>query len=440
MNWIHFVTATWILLATDTQCFAQCSTIQFPDDSTAARQARTQVEQLHKAKRLKDYRRATSALTWLARNAPQADSNLYADADLIYSYLLRRERNQTVKRLYLDSMYHFYDLRAANCDPNFDVKSARAMALYRSYISTDPQGVRKQLDSVIRREHQKISDEVLIAYMKSVKAEFDKFEKLTERDVLRFYNTAMDVAEQKRSNVRKSGGSEEEVMRLMDDIDAELFSMVVVDCPFVTKILGPRFRAYPDDLMLGRRIISLMQQSLCIDDPLWLLAAERIYIAQDKSDYSLAKSIGLRYYNDKNYPQARYYLEEAARLAPTGVDKSSMLILVGQIEAHTNKPKARTIFRSALEADKENKEAYERIGDLYFFSENSCGGKEKITPLLVYMLAADYYQRAGNAKKLSAARDKFPTKDNLKAWGYTEGREASVECWIQETTTIRAKN
>ncbi len=93
-----------------------------------------------------------------------------------------------------------------------------------------------------------------------------------------------------------------------------------------------------------------------------------------------------------------------------------------------------------LEADKDNKEVYEHIGDLYYNSEKSCGGNEKITPLLVYMLAADYYQRAGNGKKVTATREKFPTKEMLKQWGYSEGQKVDVECWIQETTAIRAKN
>jgi hypothetical protein len=331
-------------------------------------------------------------------------------------------------------------LRARHCDKSFDVTDARAMALFRNFISVEPKMVREQLDSIVRHEGKKISDRVLVAYMESVRKEFRKYEKLKDKDVLVFYNVAIGVAEAKRSQVRKAKRSEEDVMRLMDDIDAILFSMIVVDCPFVTKILGPRFREYPDDLMLARKIISLMLQSQCVDDPLWLLAAERIYVGQDKPDYSLAKSIGLRYFSAKNFTQARYYLAEAAGLAPTGADRSAMLLLVGQIEARTDKVKARSTFRNALEADKENKEAYERIGDLYFNSENSCGGNEKITPLLVYMLAADYYQRAGNGKKISIARDKFPTKLALKQWGYSEGQEVSVECWIQETTTIRAKN
>ncbi|HTF19934.1 MAG TPA: hypothetical protein VK658_17800 [Chryseolinea sp.] len=439
---IQNLAKAWALVLACHTGFAQCKDIVWPKDSAMASQARIEIARLQNAKKSRDYRKATSALTWLARNAPRADTNLYIDADRIYSELLTHERNHTVKKLYLDSIYRFYDLRTRHCDKFFDVDDARAMALYRLFVSDQPEMVRKHLDSLVRRNGELVSEHLLVAYMESVKTEFRKYDKLSDNDILRFYNTAIHVAELKRGHVRKAKLSEEPVMRLMDDIDAILFSMIVVDCQFVTKTLGPRLRQYPDDLMLARRIISLMyqSQSQCLNDPLWLQAAERIYIGQDEPDYTLAKSIGLRYYNAKNYPQARYYLGEAVTLAPTGRDKSEMLMLAGQIEAQTNKSKARTMFRNALEADKNNKEAFEHIGDLYFNSENSCGGSEKITPLLVYMLAADYYQRAGNGKKISMAREKFPSKTTLKQWGYTEGRQVSVECWIQETTTIRAKN
>lgn len=432
--------ATVLLLGSAPLCLSQCREVVWPEDSALAQRARKEVDRLANAKNMRDYRSATSALSWLARNAPRADTNLFRDADIIYGELLRRERNQTVKELYLDSIYRFYDFRARHCDKDLDVDEARALALYRHFVNIDPRQVKKALDSLISLKGEQASDRMLVAYMESVRTEYRKYDKLSEKEILAAYNTTIRVAEQKRSRVRRLRQSEETVARLMDDIDAILFSMIVVDCQFVKRILGPRFRAYPDDLMLARRIISLMLQNQCVDEPLWLQAAERIYIAQDQPDYTLAKSVGLRYFKGQNFGQARYYLSEAARLAPTPRDRSETLVLVGQIEGRTDKAKARSTFMAALEADKGNKEAYERIGDLYYNSEKSCAGDEPIAAMLVYLLAYDYYQRAGNGKKTAITREKFPTKEDLKRWGYTEGQQIAVECWIQETTTIRSRN
>lgn len=429
-----------IMLAAVHLTNAQCREIEWPADSALAHKAHVEIIRLHNAMKTRSHRDATSALTWLARNAPRADTNLYIDADIIYSDLLRREKNNTVKKLYLDSIYRFYDLRALHCEKTFDVEGARGLAFYKHFVTQQPEVVRQQLYEIIQHQGEQTSNAVLVAYMESVKSEFRKYDKLSDKDVLKCYKTAMNVAELKRRHLRKLKRSEEPVMQLMDDIDAIVFSMIVVDCQFVKQTLGPRFREYPDDLMLARRILSLMLQNQCVDDPLWLEAAQRIYMGQATPDYSLAKSIGIRYFNAKNYTPAKFYLSEAAELAPTGHERSEMLVLVGQIEAQSDKTRAREIYKSALAADKDNNEAYERIGDLYFSSEKSCGGSEDITPLLVYMLAAEYYQRAGNAQKITRAREKFPTKAMVKQWGYSEGQEVVVECWIQETTVIRAKN
>ncbi|MGC3945996.1 MAG: hypothetical protein QM762_15995 [Chryseolinea sp.] len=220
-------------------CLAQCNDIVWPKDTSVADQAKKEIAQLHSARRTKDYRVATKALTWMARYAPRADSNLYIDAERIYGELLDRERNQTVKLIYLDSIYRFYDLRALHCEKSFDVEDARAMALYRHFVNNQPEFVRKELDSLVRKKGELVSERVLVAYMQAVKEEFRKYEKLKEKDVLRFYNRAIGIAELKRGHVRKLKLPEEPVMRLMDDIDAILFSMVVVDCQFVTKTLGP---------------------------------------------------------------------------------------------------------------------------------------------------------------------------------------------------------
>src|SRR5690349_12038190 len=105
MKRIRHIVAVLMLLLSCHLCFSQCQEVVWPSDSGVAERARLEVDRLHKAKKSKDYRIATTALTWLARNAPRADTNLYLDADLIYGDLLSHERNQTVKKLYLDSIY-----------------------------------------------------------------------------------------------------------------------------------------------------------------------------------------------------------------------------------------------------------------------------------------------------------------------------------------------
>src|SRR5689334_22523291 len=148
MNWIQDLAKASIFVLACHTGFAQCDDVVWPKDTALAQEARLKIVQLHDAHKARDYRKATNALTWLARNAPRADTGLYRQADRIYSELLERERNSTVKQLYLDSIYRFYDLRLRDCDKSFDVDEARAIALYRHFVADQPQMVRKALDSM----------------------------------------------------------------------------------------------------------------------------------------------------------------------------------------------------------------------------------------------------------------------------------------------------
>src|SRR5690349_3097468 len=125
VNFIHHLSIACVLILAGHLCAAQCDEIVWPTDSAVAEQAKLEIARLHSARKGKDYRVATRSLTWLARNAPRADTNLYIDAERIYGELLDRERNETVKMIYLDSIYRFYDLRVRHCEKLFDVDDAR---------------------------------------------------------------------------------------------------------------------------------------------------------------------------------------------------------------------------------------------------------------------------------------------------------------------------
>jgi len=99
------------------------------------------------------------------------------------------------------------------------------------------------------------------------------------------------------------------------------------------------------------------------------------------------------------------------------------------------------MFRQALEVNPGNKLAYEKIGDLYYNSFEGCAKKvNQADDRLVYLLAADYYQRAGDGKKVAMAREAFPSKEEIFLIDYKQGETKSVGCWIGESTTIRTRD
>jgi hypothetical protein len=74
--------------------------------------------------------------------------------------------------------------------------------------------------------------------------------------------------------------------KVKSSVDDILIKLVKVDCEFVKKNLEPKFNANPADLALAKRIFQFMTTGGCIEDPLWLKAAEVLH--NDSKDYGFS--------------------------------------------------------------------------------------------------------------------------------------------------------
>lgn len=99
------------------------------------------------------------------------------------------------------------------------------------------------------------------------------------------------------------------------------------------------------------------------------------------------------------------------------------------------------LYRQAIAADASvAKKAYESIGDLYLNSFDACKKlKSHVDDRLVYLLAFDYYQKAGDARKMAVAKEGFPSKTEIFEENIKVGTSKNVECW-GESTTIRTRD
>lgn len=420
--------------------YSQCKDESWTNDEALRASAAEFLVEAKNAIKLGEFRDAKIALHWLYANAPGSNGEIYTLGVQVYDTLAELERDSDRRKILVDSLMVVYDLETRYCGSS-DVFTAKVLSFYKFNSTKNPEAAIVLFDSLLNKQGNNVSNGIVIAYMQTVKKLFAKKRRLPDDQILTYYNRAMRIAEYKQRQARRQKVSEEPFLRLKDDIDALLFSMIVIDCNFVKKNLGPRFRQHPEDLTLARKIISFMMQNQCVDDPLWLDAGERLYKSSEEKDFSLAKSIGLRYFTLERFDKAESFFKDAISVAPTPRDQGEMLLYFGRITARSNKQEARKVYFQVLQVDRGNKEAYERIGDLYFNSSDDCRRNTNVVEnQLVYLLAAEYYQRSGNDQKVAMARDRFPTKSQLASTGYVNGSEKFVACWIQESTTIRTKD
>jgi len=155
----------------------------------------------------------------------------------------------------------------------------------------------------------------------------------------------------------------------------------------------------------------------------------------------IAKELAAAYIKNKQFDKGAEFLSEVQTTAKTAVEKSWIDILKGDMEFQKgNKPKARDLYKQALQVDPSAKEAYERIGDLYSSSASDCAkvagtAEEK----LIYIAAFQMYLKSGNREKMEQTLAKYPTAEDLKKANWKSGESKKIACWINETVTIKVK-
>jgi tetratricopeptide (TPR) repeat protein len=390
-----------------------------------------------------NYRGATASLQWLLTNAPKVSTKIYIDGADIYDKLADKETDPAKKKVLVDSMLWMFDARIKNCGDEVNVMNRKAYASYR-YNVKDKDKVAELLamyDKVYEISGNNVTDVNLVAYFNTVYGNFVMLKNLTDEQVLQRYDKIQNVIDVKIKDALAKGktADADKLKSYKGTIDDLLIKMVKVDCDFVKKNLEPKFRQNPADVALAKKIFGFMLQGKCTDDPLWLEAGEAVNKVEQ--DFAIAKNLGLKYLSSGNVEKGEQLLKEAVTLAKTPAEKGDALIGLGAIEAKNGKKSAaRDLFRQAAAANPSNKEAYEKIGDLYQNSFEECSKKKSMAEdRLIYIAAYEMYAKAGDAQKMANAKAQFPSTSEIFELNWKEGESKSTGCWIGETVILKTR-
>jgi tetratricopeptide (TPR) repeat protein len=432
-----------LIMLSNTLSNAQCKEWKWPAEPEQKAKAEEKVSLYDDYRKNGEFTKAKPHLDWLLKNTPDLNTSIYINGAEIYDKLASAEKDAAHKNVLVDSLLLLHDLRIKYCGEEASVTNRKALMSVKYWANeSGKEAFTLQLmDQAFKLNGNNILDGTLLPYMQVVKINKLKLKSLTDDQVLERYDMVMGILDAK-IKVASSQGKQDMVTRYRgwkDEVDKILITMVKVDCEFVRKNLGPKFKANPADIALAKKIFVFMLQDKCTDDPLWLDAAEAVAKVED--DYGLEKNLAIRYVAMESYGKADEHFKKALILAPNNSDKADILIYQGSIEAKRgSKVTAREIFRQALAADGNKREAYEKIGDLYYQSTECKKFENQADDRLMFLAAYDMYQRAGENKKMSMAKDQFPSKEEIFLVNYTVGQSIKVGCWINETTTIRTRD
>jgi hypothetical protein len=113
---------------------------------------------------------------------------------------------------------------------------------------------------------------------------------------------------------------------------------------------------------------------------------------------------------------------------------------MGTIQGSKEPATARELFRQAAAADSLNKQAWEKIGDLYASASDCNKNDNPAKDRLMYIAAYEMYSKAGNTRKMASMKKLFPSKNELLDIKWNAGENKPVGCWIGDTVTLKTRD
>jgi hypothetical protein len=443
LKFLSVVASLFCLAGAQTASMAQCKE-GFPAEINKPK-ADESVAVYGDAMRQGNYRGATAGWQWLLTNAPRWNTKLYIDGAEIYDKLAEKETDPAKKKVLVDSLMMIYDLRIKNCGDELNVMNRKAAAAYKYARTKDKiQELLTMFDQLFEKSGNNVSDGNLVYYMKTVENYQKLHKNLTDDQILQRYDKIMSVIEAKTKKALSDNNKDlaGKLKEYKDAVDTILLGVVKVNCDFVKKTLAPKFKQDPSNMSIAKKIYTFMVQDKCTDDPLFLETLEAIDTHNPEKDFGLKKTIAIKYITSGQTEKGEAKLKEALPLASTPQEKADINSLFGSLEAKKgNEGAARDYFLKAAAADPADKTPYEKIGDLYMNSFNTCAKKANLAEdRLVYLAAYEMYQKAGSAQGMAKAKAQFPSKEEIFLLNWQAGSTQKVGCWINESVVLKTRD
>lgn len=430
--------------------FAQCKEVIWPENpemKAKAEESKVLFEDAVRSGQQKDLKAAIAPFNWMLQNVPNHHVSLYITGGELFDKLASLEKDPKKRNAYVDSLMIIYDLRMKTCGDESNVLNRKVLSFVKFNANAKPAESLQLSDEVMQKVGNNITDALLVPYMQVVAIHQAKVKPgFTDEQILERFDKLNAILDAKIQQAQSKGQNDQvtKYNTMRTQIEELLPKTgVTISCDLVKKTMEPKYRQNPKDLALAKKIFSYMLQGKCTSDPLWLEVAEALHNGGEKN-CGLAKNLGKIYMSKENFEKGAQYLKEAQELCTESSDKGEILLLRGQLEAvRGSKPSARDLYRQAAQADPSlQKEVFEKIGDLYLTSFETCKQlKSKVDDRLVFLIAYDYYAKAGNSKKMAQAKDNFPSKEEIFTEGVDAGSSRTLNtCWVGETTTIRTRD
>jgi len=385
---------------------------------------------------------------WIFLNCPKSTKNIYLHGEkLLIEGMIKNESDKAIKEKLIDTLMMVYDKRIQFFGKEGYVLGKKGSDLYKLRPNAYEESY-EILKKSIQLEGNNSNGSVLIYYFRSA----EKMVKNDKADVgilVDIYDQTSEIIEFNINKYTKKG-SEKNVTN-WENIkgNIELSFEPWATCPDLISLYSVKFNESPDDIELLRKITKILDKKNCTDSDLFLQALEQLIKLEPEPSAKSAELLGKLYIKREQYEDAIKYLKQAVELCTDDNEKADIHYLLANVYFQTKQlAQSRSSCYEVLKVRPNEGKVYILIGDLYAASAKICGGDD-LKDKVVYWVAVDKYIKAKNVDasvadlantKINTYMQYFPTTETTFFYDLSKGDSYTVECWINETTTVRTSD
>jgi tetratricopeptide (TPR) repeat protein len=377
---------------------------------------------------------------WIFNNCPEASQNAYIDGSNMMEFFMKKASDPKVKAKYVDSMMMIYDQRIKYFGREGYVLGRKGSDLLK-YMPEEYEKAYHIFKKSVSLRGNKSESFVLVYYFRTV-IKMVEDGKLDKMALVETYDQLMGIIEH---NIDENSGQPKN-LSAWENVkgNIELSFEPYATCEDLIPIFTKKFEEAPDDIDLLNKITDMLDKKDCTDSDLFFQTSVKLNELQPSPHSSLM--IAKMLMKKDQFSEALPFLEGSLEIDDEDAKADVFILLATVYRQQNNFIKARSYALNAIDIRPEQGHAYLIIGDMYAASASDCGDND-LTRKVAYWAAVDKYKKAKSVdpgvadianKRIDIYSKQFPGSETIFFYDLTEGESYKVECWINETTTIRA--
>ncbi|MCF8362784.1 MAG: tetratricopeptide repeat protein [Prolixibacteraceae bacterium] len=395
-----------------------------------------------------DYKSALSNWRMVYNTYPKSTTQIYRDGLKMMESFFEDAMNTDTKKAYLDTMMQIYDKRIKYLDSKGELLGRKAADYLEKVLTLDipDDELIKDIKKGYGFAEQSMEESgvdtepaVIVLYMQSTRRLYT-FNEFSGETVLENYEKAMNLLEKQLAD-DETKDKANQAIPLCEQI---LEGSGAMDCDAMLRLYRPKFRENPDDIEFIKKALRAFDKADC-ENNLIVEMSEQLYELEPSAE--AAFNMARTFLKKEKYKKAFEYYENAYNSATNNEDKALYYYeAAGLALQQENLEKARDLAKEATNNKPDYCEAYMLIGEIYAQAskEYSDSDFERST---VFWLATDYFQKAAQydncrsdaQSKINFYQNYFPNKEDVFFNSLEIGKNYFIGGWINERTTVRAK-